>query len=148
MEKSSIVYSFLVRASNPKNQTRKYAQDRSKLVAMILLLIITNVKRGTLIFSHHADSLDRWAPSSSVSRPCDAMMSLYHRFPQPYSRRRDSVSWTCWAPCCIHQIPDWVNWPLQPHNGYKMEPFNRNRRYESSCSVQARQYHCSCSFSS
>jgi hypothetical protein len=31
MEKSSIVYSFLVRAANPQNQTRKYAQNRPKL---------------------------------------------------------------------------------------------------------------------
>jgi hypothetical protein len=38
-EKSPIVYSFLVRASNPQNRTRKYAQDRSKLFAMLLLLL-------------------------------------------------------------------------------------------------------------
>jgi hypothetical protein len=87
------------------------------------LVVITNVKRGTLIFSHHADSLDRWAPSSSVSRPYDAMTSLYPRFPQPYSRRRDRMSWPCWAPCCLHPIPDWVNWPLLPRSDYKMEPF-------------------------
>jgi hypothetical protein len=39
VKKSSIVYSFLVRASNPQNRTRKYAQDRSKLFAMLLLLL-------------------------------------------------------------------------------------------------------------
>jgi hypothetical protein len=42
---------------------------------------------------------------------------------------------------------DWVNWPLQPRIGYKMEPFTRNRRSGSSFSIQARQYHCSCSSS-
>jgi hypothetical protein len=57
------------------------------------LVAITNAKRGTLIFSHHVDSLDRWAPSSSVSRPYNAMTSFYHWFPQPYSRRRDRMSW-------------------------------------------------------
>jgi hypothetical protein len=31
VKKSSIVYSFLVCASNPQNRTRKYAQDRPKL---------------------------------------------------------------------------------------------------------------------
>jgi hypothetical protein len=91
------------------------------------------------------DYLDRWAPSSSVSRPYDAMTSLYHRFPQPYSRHRDRVSWPCRAPCWIHQITLWVNWPLQPRIGYKTDPFTRNRRYESSISVKARQYHYSCS---
>jgi hypothetical protein len=44
MEKSSIVHSFLVRALNfqiLKNQTRKYAQDRSKLYATLLSVAIT-----------------------------------------------------------------------------------------------------------
>jgi hypothetical protein len=30
----------------------------------------------------------------------------------------------------------------------QMEPFTRNRRYKSSISIRARQYHCSCSSSS
>jgi hypothetical protein len=155
MEKPSIVHSFLVRALNLqilKNQARKHAQDQSKLFATLLSVAITSVKHSTRAFlvllPITVEYLDRWATSSPVSRPYDAMTSLYPWFPQPYSRRRDRVSWPCWAPCWIHQIPDWVNWPLQPRIGYKMEPFTRNRRYESSISIRARQYHCSCSFSS
>jgi hypothetical protein len=55
MEKLSIVHSFLVRALNLqilKNQTRKYAQDRSKLYAMLLRVAITSVKhKCTELFS-------------------------------------------------------------------------------------------------
>jgi hypothetical protein len=54
------MYSFLVRALNLpilKNQTRKYAQDRSKLYATLLCAAIANIKRCTLSFScfapHH-----------------------------------------------------------------------------------------------
>jgi hypothetical protein len=99
MGKSSIVYSFLVRALNLpilKNQTRKYAQDRSKLYATLLCVAITSVKRSTPSlsrFSPHHDRLFRpLSPSSPVSRPYDAMTSLYPRFLQPYSRRRDRMS--------------------------------------------------------
>jgi hypothetical protein len=155
MEKSSIVHSFLVRALNLqilKNQTRKHAQDRSKLYATLLCVATTSVKQSTPSFSHfaphHGRSFRPLSPSSSVPRPYDAMTSLYPWSPQPYSRRRERVSWTCWAPCWINQITNLVNWPLQPRIGYKMEPFTRNRRYESSISIRARQYHCSCSSSS
>jgi hypothetical protein len=58
MEMSSIVHSFLVRAINfqiLKNQTRKYAQDRSKLYATLLCVAITSVKRSK-------PSLSRFAP--------------------------------------------------------------------------------------
>jgi hypothetical protein len=75
------------------------------------------------------------------------MTSLYHRFRQPYSRRWDLWADHCRAPCCLHQIPDRVNRPLQPRNGYIMEPFDRDRWYGSSFSIQARQYYCSCSSS-
>jgi hypothetical protein len=57
VEKSSIVYSFLVRAHNLqilRNRTRKYAQDRSKLYATLLFVAIANVKRCTLSFSRFA----------------------------------------------------------------------------------------------
>jgi hypothetical protein len=111
------------------------------------LVDIPNAKRGTLIFSHHADSLDRWAPSSSVSRPYNAMTLLYHRFPQPYSRRRSLMGWPLSSSVLPTPDTDWVNWPLQPRIGYKMGPFNQNRRYGSSSSIQARKYHCSCSSS-
>jgi hypothetical protein len=154
VEKSPIVYSFLVRAHNL--QILRIKQGSTPMIdwsifATLLFVAIANIKRSTLsilvLLPMTVDYLDRWAPSSSVSRSYDAMTSLYPRFPQPYSRRRDRVSWPCWAPYCIHQIPDWVNWSLQPRSGYKVEPFNQNRRYESSYSVQARQYHCSCSSS-
>jgi hypothetical protein len=99
MEKSSIVHSFLVRALNLqilKNQTRKHAQDRSKLYATLLSVAITSVKRSTPSLSrfapHHSRLFRPLSPSSLVSRPYDAMTSLYHRFLQPYSRRRDRVS--------------------------------------------------------
>jgi hypothetical protein len=151
---SSIVYSFLVRAHNLQiliiGQGSMPRIDGSFLLRFSLLLSQTwSVVHWTflILLPITADYLGRWAPSSSVSRPYDAMESLYPRFPQPYSRRRDRVSWPCWAPCCLHPIPDWVNWPLQPRSGYKMEPFNRNRRYESSFSIQVRQYHYSCSSS-
>jgi hypothetical protein len=132
MEKSSIVYSFLVSALNLpilKNPTRKYTQDRSKLVATLLSVAITSVKRSTPSFSRFASPHGRLSrqlsPSSPVSRSYDAMTSLYHQFPQPYSRRHDRVGWPCWAPCWIHQITNWVNWPLQPRIDYKMEPFTQ-----------------------
>jgi hypothetical protein len=143
MEKSSIVHSFLVRAHNLQilriEQGSMPRIDRSNLLHFSLLLSQTQsvVHWAFLVLLPITiDYLDRWAPSSSVSRPYDAMTSLYHQFPQPYLRHRDRVSWPCRAPCCIHQITDWVNWPLQPHSGYKMEPFNRNRRYESSTSIK------------
>jgi hypothetical protein len=62
MEKSSIVHSFLVRAPNPqilKNQTRKYAQDRSKLFATLLSVAITSVKHSTPSLSRFAPHHDR-----------------------------------------------------------------------------------------
>jgi hypothetical protein len=87
------------------------------------LVSITNAKRGTLIFSHHVDSLDRWAPSLLVSRPYDAMTSLYHRFLQSYSQRRSLTGWPLSSSMFPHQIPNWVNWPLQSRSEYKREPF-------------------------
>jgi hypothetical protein len=99
LEKSSIVYSFLVSAldlPNLRNQTRKHAQDRSKLYATLLSVAITSVKRSTPSLSrfapHHSRLSRPWSPSSSVPRPYVAMTSLYPRFPRPYSRRRDRVS--------------------------------------------------------
>jgi hypothetical protein len=84
LEKSSIVYSFLVRAldlPNLKNQTRKHAQDRSKLYATLLSVAITSVKRSTPSFSrfapHHGRLFRPLSPSSPVPRPYDAMTSLY-----------------------------------------------------------------------
>jgi hypothetical protein len=130
MEKLSIVHSSLVHALNLQILEIKQGStpriDRSNLLRFSLLLSQTQiaVHWAFLVFLPiTVDYLDRWAPSSSVSRSYDAMTSLYHRFPQPYSRRRNRVSWPCRAPCCIHPITDWVNWPLQPRAGYKMEPF-------------------------
>jgi hypothetical protein len=152
MEKSSIVYSSLVRALNL--QILKIKQGSTPRIDRSFMLCSSVLLSQTQSVVHWAflvllpvtvDYLDRWAPSSSVSWPYVAMTSLYPRFPQQYSRRRDLVSWPCWALCCIHQITDRVNWPLQPHSGYKMEPFNWNRRCKSSISIRARQYHCSCS---
>jgi hypothetical protein len=72
MEKSSVVYSFLVRAPNPqilkKNQTGKYAQDRSKLYATLLCVAITSVK-------HSTPSLSRFAPHHGrLFRPLSAIV--------------------------------------------------------------------------
>jgi hypothetical protein len=138
MEKSSIVYSSLVRALNLQILKVKQGSTprigRSNLLRFSLLLSQTHIvvhRVFLVLLPITVDYLDRWAPSSSVSRPYVAMTSLYPRFPQLYSRRRDRVSWPCWAPCCIHQIIDWVNWPLQPHSGYKTEPFTRNRQGET-----------------
>jgi hypothetical protein len=109
------------------------------------------MKRSTPSFSRFAPHYGRlFRPLSPLvirSRSCVTMTSLYPRVPQPYSRRRNRVSWPCRAQCCIHQITDWINWPLQPHSGYKMEPFNRDHRYESSISIRTPQYHYSCSSS-
>jgi hypothetical protein len=121
MEKSSIVYSFLVRAHNLQllriEQGSTPRIDRSIFATLLLLLSQTqSVVHWAFLVSLliTVDYLDRWAPSSLVSRSYIAMTSLHPRFPQPYSRRRDPVNWPCRAPCCLHQIPDWVNWPLQP----------------------------------
>jgi hypothetical protein len=155
MEKSSMVYSFLVCALNLQilriEQGSTPRIDRSfTLRSSVLLSQAWSVVHWVflVLLPITVDYLDRWAPSSSVSRPYVAMTSLYPRFPRPYSRRRDRVSWPCWAPRCVHQITDRVNWSLLPRSEYKMEPFTRNRRYESSISLWARQYHCSCSSSS
>jgi uncharacterized Tic20 family protein len=132
LEKSSIVYLFLVRALNL--QILKIEQgstpriDRSLwLHSSVLLSQAWSIVHQAFLVSFHItiDYLDRWAPSSSVSRPYNAVTSLYPWFLQPYSRCHDRVSWPCRAPCCIHQIPDWVNRPLQPRIGYKMEPFTQ-----------------------
>jgi hypothetical protein len=112
------------------------------------LVAITNAKCGTLIFSHHVDSLDRWAPRHQ----CHDRTMPWRRSTIDFRNRIHDAetAWAdhCWAPCCLRQIPDWVNWPLQPRIGYKMEPFTPNRRYKSSISIRVRHYHCSCSSSS
>jgi hypothetical protein len=98
-EKSPIVYSFLVRAHNLQILRIKQGStpriDRS-IFATLLFVAIADVKCCTLNFSHFASHYGRLfrplSPSSSVSRSYDAMTSLYPRFPQPYSRRRDRVS--------------------------------------------------------
>jgi hypothetical protein len=130
MEKSSIVHSFLVRAHNLqilRIEQRSTPRIDQSIFATLLFVAIANTKRCTLSFSrfalHHGRLFRPLSFSSSVSRSYDAMTSFYHRFPQPFSRRRHRVSWPCWAPCCLHPIPDWVNWPLQPRSGYKNGTF-------------------------
>jgi hypothetical protein len=59
MGKLSLVYLFLVRASNSQSQTRKYAQDRSKLYATLLSVAITSVKHSTPSFSRSAPHYGR-----------------------------------------------------------------------------------------
>jgi hypothetical protein len=155
MEKSSIVYSFLVRAHNL--QILRIEQGSTpridpSIFATLLFVAIANTKRCTLSFScfapHHGRLFRPLNPiviSVTVIRRDDvALPSISATVFMPPRSRADH----CWAPCCLHQIPNWVNWPLQPRNGYKMEPFNRNRRYESSISIRARHYHCSCFSSS
>jgi hypothetical protein len=99
--------------------------------AKLLFVTIANVKRSTLslliLLPITTNSLDRWTSPSSVSRPYDAMTSLCHRFPQPYSRRRDRTGWPLSS--SVLSTPDtrMVKWPLQPRSGYKREPFAQNR---------------------
>jgi hypothetical protein len=121
LEKSYIMYSFLVRAHNL--HTLRIEQGSTPRIDRSFLLRFSLLLSQTQSFVHWAflvllpitvDYLDRWAPSSSVSQPYVAMTTLYPRFPQLYPRRRDHVSWPCWDLCCLHQIPDWVNWPLLP----------------------------------
>jgi hypothetical protein len=71
------------------------------------------------------NSLGRWTLSLSVFRSYDAMTSLRRLFPQPYSRRRDPTSWPCWAPCCPHQIPKWLNDRYSPAVVIKGNPLPR-----------------------
>jgi hypothetical protein len=71
------------------------------------------------------NSLDCWTSYVSVSRPCDAMTSLRHLFPQPYSRHQDPTSWPCWALCCLHQIPGWINDRYSPAAVIKGNPLPR-----------------------
>jgi hypothetical protein len=73
------------------------------------------------------NSLDRWTSSSSVFRLYDAVASLCHPRPQPYSWRRDLASWPLSS--SVLSTPDTrlVKWPLQPRSGYKREPLAQNR---------------------
>jgi hypothetical protein len=93
------------------------------------LLAIANVKHCTLSFSrsypHHGQFFRPLTSSASVSRPYDATMSLRHLFPQSWSRRRDPTSWPCWAPCCLHQIPGWLNDRYSPAAVIKGNPLPR-----------------------
>jgi hypothetical protein len=76
------------------------------------------------------DYLDHWAPSSLVSRSYDATTSLYHQFPQPYSRRQNLTS--CPLSSSVLPTPDtrMDKRPLQPRSGYKKKPFTQSRRCE------------------
>jgi hypothetical protein len=129
-EKSSIVHSFLVRAHNLQILRIEQGSTPRSIETICYAYLCCHRKqknRCTLSFSRFASHYGRLfrplSPSSSESRSNNALTLLYPRFLQPFSRRRDRVSWPCWAPCCLHPIPDWVNWPLLPRNDYKMEPF-------------------------
>jgi hypothetical protein len=155
MEKSSIVYSFLVCAHNL--QTLRIEQGstlriESKLFGYASLCCYRKRKALYLelfsFFSLPINSLDRWTLSATVSRPCDAMMSPRHIF---RSRARDAKTARvdhCRASCCLHQIPGWSNDRYSPVAVIKGNPFTQNRRCKSSIYTRARHYHCSCSSSS
>jgi hypothetical protein len=155
MEKSSIVYSFLVRAHNL--QILRIEQGSTPRIDRSFMLRSSVLLSQTLSVVHWAflvslpimvDYLDRWAHRHQ----CHGHTSPWRRSTLDFRNRIHGVEASradhCWAPCCLHPIPDWVNWPLLPRSDYKMEPFTRNRRYESSISIRARHHHCSCSSSS
>jgi hypothetical protein len=97
LEKPSIVYSFLVRALNLQILKIKQGSTPGSIEALCYAPLCCYRKHKawcTELFSFRSPlrSIIRpLSPSSSVSRSYDAIMSLYHRFPQPYSRRRDRV---------------------------------------------------------
>jgi hypothetical protein len=132
MEMSSIVYLFLVVLIILKSSElgKEVRPGSIEAFATLLSVAIANRKKALYpeLFSFCSPSwsvpLDRWTSSVSVSRPYDAMKSLYPRFPQPYSRRRSPTGWPLSSSVLyLHQIPDWVNWPLQPRSDYKSKPF-------------------------
>jgi hypothetical protein len=130
MEKSSIVYSFLVRAH--KLQILRIKQgstpriDRS-IFATLLFVAIADVKCCTLNFSRFASHYGRLFRLLS---PIVISVTTVRRHDVALPSISTTIFTTlkpqaghCRAPCCLHQIPDWVNWPLQPRIDYKVEPF-------------------------
>jgi hypothetical protein len=94
------------------------------------LVAIANIKRCILIFSRSSPRHDQFL------RPLDLIcvsvttvrrhdVTPPYLFPQPYSRRRDPMSWPCWAPCCLHQIPGWLNDRYSPAVVIKGNPLPR-----------------------
>jgi hypothetical protein len=140
MEKSSIVYSFLVRAHNL--QILRIEQGSTpgsiKAFAKLLFVAIANVKHyalSFLVFPHHDQFFPPLTSSSSVSRPYDAVTSLRHLFSANVLTTLRPHELTLLS--SVLSTPDtrMVKRPLQPRSGYKREPFTQNRRCESSISV-------------
>jgi hypothetical protein len=116
MEESSIVYSSLVRARNLQilriEQGSTPRIDQSFL-ATLLFIAIANVKRCTLSFSRSPPS---WSVSLTVEprhRQCsDRATPRHHSIILFRNRAHDAKTSRadhCRAPCCLHQIPGWLN---------------------------------------
>jgi hypothetical protein len=154
MEKSSIVYWFLVRAHNL--QILRFEQGSAPRIDQSFLL------RFSLLLTQ----------TSSVAHWACSFFPHHGRFFRPLSlnivsimtvRRHDvalpSSSATVFTTPRLHELTMLSSVlsmldtrmdkrPLQPRSGYKRKLFTKNRRCESSISIQDRCYHCSCSSSS
>jgi hypothetical protein len=138
--------------SNPQNRARKYAQDRSKLFSMLLFVAIANVAAlHTKLFSFSSHHGRFFRPLShiviSVTTVRRHDISLPSNYATVFTTQRPT-SWPCWAPCCLHQIPRWINDRYNPAVVIKGNPLPRAADAKAPFSIRARQYHCSCSSSS
>jgi hypothetical protein len=156
MEKSSIVYSFLVRAHSLQVLRIKRRStpriDRS-ILATFLFDAITSVKHSTPSFSHFAPHHGR------LFRPLSPIVISV-----TIIRRHDvalpSISATVFTTSKPHGLTivelrvAYTRYPTGSTDHYSLaatikgNPFTQNRRCESSISIRARHYHCSCSSSS
>jgi hypothetical protein len=103
----------------------------------------TNTLSSSRSSPHHGRFFGPLDPTLLVSRPYDAGMPLCHLLPRLRSCRWHVTGWHCRAPCCLHQIPGWLNDRCSPAAAIKGKPFTQNRRYESLIFVPARHHHCS-----
>jgi hypothetical protein len=138
--------------SNPQNRAGKYTEDRSKLFATLLFVAIANVAAlHTKLFSfspHHGRFFRPLSPivisvttvrRHDVALPSISATMLTTQRPHELTMLSSMLS-----------TPDigMDKRPLQSRSGYKRKPFTQSRRCESSISIRARNYYCSCSSSS
>jgi hypothetical protein len=156
VKKSSIVHSFLVRAHNLQILRIKRGStpriDRS-ILATLLFDAITSVRRSTLNLSRFALHYGR------LFRPLSPIVIRVTTV-----RRHDvalpSISATVFTTPKPHGLTivelrvAYTRYPTGSTDHYSLattikgNPFTQNRRCESSISIRARHYHCSCSSSS
>jgi hypothetical protein len=116
------------------------------------LVAIANVKRCTLSFSHFAPHHDQFLRPLDLI--CISVTTVRRHDVTPPSFSATVL--TTPRPHELTLLSSVLSTPdtrmdkrmLQPCSGYKREPFTQNRRCESSISIRARHYHCSCSSSS